>query len=301
MSNYLNFIYINLAFIIQIFIIVFLNYKVYVNNNWSTLKNSPMYWIFSDDIKKEFYDNVTNITTNLMGYLLQPLNYMTSSLTEIGSKFNISINSIRNIVSEIRTFVSNIIQSVMGVFLNMVIEFEKMVISIKDIVGKMVGVVMTIMYILDGSIKTMQSAVNGPFGQITSVFSACFHPETIVKLKNGKSYPMKFLPLGSELINGSKVYAIMKIANVNLEAFYKVNDYDQLHNPNPVYVTGNHFIFDKKNNKWTKVKNFYDAVIQREYVIPTLYCLITSDNKIPIGNHLFWDWEDDILTKYYNL
>lgn len=69
------------------------------------------------------------------------------------------------------------------------------------------------MYILDGSIKTMQSAWNGPAGQLVKALGACFHPDTKIKLKNGNIVCMKDLNLGDVLENGSIVNVTMKLDN----------------------------------------------------------------------------------------
>ena len=33
------------------------------------------------------------------------------------------------------------------------------------------------------------------------------------------------------------------------------------------------------------------------YINNTIPCIITTNRRIPIGKHIFWDWEDDELTK----
>ena len=68
-------------------------------------------------------------------------------------------------------------------------------------------------------------------------------------------------------------------------------------NGDDIFVTGDHFIYDKDTNKFIKVKDYANATIQPDYVADWVSCLITSNQKIPIGTHIFWDWEDDELTK----
>ena len=41
------------------------------------------------------------------------------------------------------------------------------------------------MYVMDGSIKTMNSTWNGPPGQLVRALGKCFHPYTNIKLENG--------------------------------------------------------------------------------------------------------------------
>lgn len=95
--------------------------------------------------------------------------------------------------------------------------------------------------------------------------------------------PMKDLKLGDILINGSVVKATMQIRNES-DPYYKL--------PGDIYVTGSHYIehcdsfVHVSKLKHAKLTGRIDAVV---------YCLITSDHKIPVGEFMFWDWEDNYL------
>jgi len=297
-TNYANFIYVNLGFIAQIAVMMYFKSIIEIKENWPVYRCNPPYWIFSDNITEDFTYCVQNTQMNMMGYLLEPLNYMVSSLASIGGGFNDAINNVRVMFSSIRDFVSNIIQNVFGVFLNITVELQKTTISIKDMVGKLIGVVVTIMYILDGSIKTMNSAWAGPPGQIVKALGSCFHPETKVRLKNGDIYSMKDLPLGAELEDGGKVFSVMKIANLNNNSLYKIPGGI---NGEYIYVTGEHCLFDKETKQWDFVKNCAYALKQETVSSDWFSCLITTNRQIQIGEQLFWDWEDDDLIEQLKL
>jgi hypothetical protein len=291
MNNYLNLIYVNLGFIAQITVMMFFKSALEIKENWPIYRCNPPYWVFSENISEDFTYCVQNTQMNMMGYLLQPLNYMVSSLTSIGGAFGDAINNIRVMFSSIRTFVSDIIQNVFGVFLNMIVEFQKIIISIKDMVGKLIGIVVTIMYVLDGSIKTMNSAWSGPPGQLVRAIGSCFDPKTKITLEDGKEYEMQNIPLGSVLKGGGKVFAVLKVDNTKKEPLYKIKGKYQ-----DIFVTGEHFISDKLTKKWIQVKDYKNAMIQPNMILEHFSCLITTNGRIPIDNELFWDWEDDALT-----
>lgn len=293
MNNYLNLLYVNLGFLAQITIMMYFKSVLEIKENWPIYRCNPSYWIFSDNISEDFTYCVQNTQMNMMGYLLQPLNYMISALTDIAGGFSESINNTRGMFSSIRNFISEIIENVFGVFLNLIIEFQKIIISIKDMVGKLIGIVMTIMYVLDGSIKTMESAWAGPSGQLVKAIGSCFHPKTMIQLANGEKYTMENIPLGSELLDGGKVFAVLKIDNPKKEPLYKIKGLEQ-----DIFVTGEHFIFDTTNNKWIQVKHYEKAEIQPEVVLDSFSCLITTNRRIPVDDFIFWDWEDDELTKF---
>jgi hypothetical protein len=292
MNNYLNLIYVNLGFLAQITVMMYFKSVLEIRENWPLYRCNPPYWVFSENISEDFTYCVQNTQMNMMGYLLQPLNYMVSSLTSIGGQFNESINKIRLMFSSIRGFVSDIIQNVFGVFLNLIVEFQKIIISIKDMVGKMIGIVVTIMYVLDGSIKTMNSAWSGPPGQLVRAIGSCFHPYTEITLSNGQHCKMENAPLGAELQDGGKIFAVLKIDNPKKEPLYKIKGKEQ-----DIYVTGEHFVLDKTNdNKWVQVKDYKYAEIQPDFIPEYFSCLITTNRRIKIDDEIFWDWEDDELT-----
>jgi hypothetical protein len=289
MNNYLNLIYVNLGFLSQIIVMMYFRSVLEIRQNWPIYRCNPPYWFFSENISEDFTYCVQNTQMNMMGFLLQPLNFMVQSLTSIGGQFGDSIDNIRRVFNSIRGFVSEIIENVFAVFLNLIIHMNKIFISIKDSVGKMIGITVSIMYVLDGSIKTMNSAWAGPSGQLVRAIGSCFHPDTMITLANGERIKMEEAPLGAELEGGGKIFAVLKVDNAKKEALYKIKSESQ-----DIYVTGEHFIFD--NNKWIQVKDYKNAEIQNNFVIDYFSCLITTNRRIKIDNILFWDWEDDELT-----
>ena len=289
MNNYLNLIYVNLGFLSQIIVMMYFRSVLEIRQNWPIYRCNPPYWFFSENISEDFTYCVQNTQMNMMGFLLQPLNFMVQSLTSIGGQFGDSIDNIRRVFNSIRGFVSEIIENVFAVFLNLIIHMNKIFISIKDSVGKMIGITVSIMYVLDGSIKTMNSAWAGPSGQLVRAIGSCFHPDTMITLANGERVKMEEAPLGAELDGGGKIFAVLKVDNAKKEALYKIKSESQ-----DIYVTGEHFIFD--NNKWIQVKDYKYAEIQNNFILDYFSCLITTNRRIKIDNILFWDWEDDELT-----
>jgi hypothetical protein len=292
LNNYLVFIMINLAFIGQIIAMVYFRAADDVKNNWPTYRCNPPYWVFSEDISTDFNYCIQQTQTNTMSYLLQPMNFLISNLTEVSGGLVDSLNNMRKMIANIRSFTSSIIQNIFGVFSNLIIEFQKILIAIRDMVGKIIGILMVIMYVMDGSIKTMRSMWNGPPGDLVRSIGSCFHPETKIRTKTGEIYAMKDLPLGIELEDGGKVFSVLKVDNPNKDLLYKI-----LNDDDAIYVTGEHFILDPETNKFIQVKDYKGAELQTEVYSSWFSCIITTNRRIPIGKHIFWDWEDDELTK----
>ena len=111
----------------------------------------------------------------------------------------------------------------------------------------------------------------------------CFSPETPVTLSNGEIRCMKDLELGDVLVNGSIVNATMQIRN-DSDPYYKL--------PGEILVTGSHYV--KDGDTFKQVKNV-EKVERTDIVDKIVYCLVTSDHKIPVGDYVFWDWEDNLV------
>ena len=122
----------------------------------------------------------------------------------------------------------------------------------------------------------------------------CFSPETPIQLRNGKMVLIKNLKLGDTLINGSVVDAVMKIKNYN-DPYYKIYSPEL---KKDIYVTGKHYVRD--GVKYVQVKNLPNAKPTNK-VDDVVSCLVTSDHKIPVGNMVFWDWEDNLIPTKTNV
>lgn len=288
-KNWVNFLYVNIAFAIYIAGVFYYSQISEIKANWPLYRCNPMYMFLADDIEQNFTYCIQTMQTNFMGYLLAPLTYITGTLGTQMSGFMDSIQNIRAMFNKIRTFFSSIIDSVFGVFLNLVIEFQRITISIKDLIGKTIGIMVSLMYVMDGSVKTMNSTWNGPPGQLVRSLGKCFHPFTKIKLNNGTIKCMKDIDLGDTLEDGSVVESVLKIDNKkNPICFYEIPNGVNGEN---ILVTGSHLVFDKITNEFIKVEN-YRIARATNIKYDWFSCLITNTHTIPIGKELFWDWED---------
>ena len=292
-KNWGNFIYINLAFAIYLSGVFYYSQMADIKANWPLYRCNPMYMPLADNMEENFTYCIQSMQSNFMGYLLEPLTFVTNSLgTTIGNAVN-EINDVRKMFSKIRTMFSSVIQSVFGVFLNLVIEFQRIIISMKDLMGKTIGIMVSLMYVMDGSVKTMNSTWNGPPGQMVRALGKCFYPKTLIKLKNGDTKQMKDINLGDILEDGSIVETTMQIDNkINPEPLYLIKRAGV--NETHIYVTGSHLIYDKTSKEFIQVKD-YDGATITDKKTEWFSCLITNTHKIKIGNETFWDWEDHFV------
>jgi hypothetical protein len=274
-----------------------------LKNNWSTERCYPRnilyYPMVSDNMTQDAVYCLQNIMKNSMGEFLQPLTYVFSNLTNLGGNLSTQLQSARGMVDYIRNSVTSIIQRVFGVFLNMIIEFQVIVVKMKDMMAKIVGIFIGLLYTLDGTVMLVESGWNGVPGQMVRALGSiklggCFHKNTKLKLKDGSIKRIVDIHLNDVLINGSKVVATMQIANAHKENYYSlpggVND-------EPILVTGTHYVYDPVLKAFQIVENVVGSS-KTTLVDDVFYCLITDNNLIQIGRHTFWDWEDFKINRW---
>jgi hypothetical protein len=59
-----------------------------------------------------------------------------------------------------------LVKNIFGVFSNILIGLQKIIIALRDMINKLVAIFATLMFILQGSLYTMQSMWGGVFGQM---------------------------------------------------------------------------------------------------------------------------------------
>ena len=140
-----------------------------VKANWPLYKCSTNYMMFASffgyDTATNFQQCIQTMQAGYMDILMEPVNYLMSTANYIISGLSSSLNDIRSFINNFRNNLLSSIQNIFGVFINMLTQIQVMVINMKDMMSKTVGIMATLMYTLDTSMKTMQSTWNGPIGE----------------------------------------------------------------------------------------------------------------------------------------
>jgi hypothetical protein len=269
-----------------------------IKENWPEYRCNPMYMPLASQFGFDPVENFTycigSMQSNSMGFFMQPLHYLVSTMGSIGGDINESMNMVRHVVSYIRGSVGNIVGDIFGVFMNIIIQIQTMVIKIKDLAMKIVGVVTACIYIMGTSMKLGTSIWKGPIGGILRTI--CFKEDTFIKKEDGNLVKIKDLELGDTLENGAKVLGTLRLKGDEDNPYYKIwSKKLQCF----IFVTGDHKILDKTDNTdlTDEFENYisvsdYISSIKTNIHDEILYCLITSNHRIPVGEYTFWDWED---------
>jgi len=280
------FSYITIGYVIQYGIIFYLTTLTSIKDNWLENRCNPMYMPFADDIQTNFIYCIQNVQSNLMPFLLEPIHFILSLLTDFGGGISNSVNSLRDWMNSFVGNATSIFVNIYGAFMGLIIAFQRIVLGIQDMINKLVGVVITLLYILQGTMDSMSSAWSGPPGQL--VRALCFHPQTQLRKYDDTYYPICECKKGDVLYDGSVINRVYMFRGCIDETLYEISPH--------INVTGNHFIYH--NEKWIMVKDIPDVCISNKKS-NVLYCLETSSQNIIIDDNVFWDWNDDHLVNGY--
>jgi len=283
-----------------------------IEKNWPLYRCNPTIMPFASyfghDPMENFTYCVQNMQMNYMSHILRPINFNVSIVGNLASSITNDIQSVREKFGDLTGNLTGMVSSIMGIFLNMMIELQKVFIKMKDSFAKMLGVMLTSIYIMETGIKSGESVMAGPIGK--TLRFVCFHPYTPVLIEK-QNYDYEEIPIKDVKI-GDKIPIMTDDANerdkkakdyVTVEGIVKVRgNVDDSENrmlavwskilDDAVYVTEHHKIFEQKMRKWVEIRDAkevhtYETNIEEE----ELYCLITNNGLIPVGEHLFADWE----------
>ena len=267
-----------------------------IKDDWPEYRCLPTYMPLAGYVGKDPVSNfsycVGNIQKDMMGFFLEPVQYVLAMAMDMIAFILERIQLIRVLVDKVRNMATGLFGNVYGMFVNVLVQFQKLIIKTKDTVMKLIGTITMFIYLIQGAMMTGQSLRDGPIGK--TLKTICFSENTPIKLKNGDIIKMKDIHLGDILENGTEVYGTLRLKGDKENSYYKIWS-EKLQEF--IFVTGEHKICpnDRINKKeldnYIDVKDF-DKSIKTEYWDETLYCLITENHQIPIGEYTFWDWED---------
>lgn len=286
-EDWYNFMFVNLAFILLFCANVYFIYIADIKKNWPLYRCNPMYMPLSDNITQDFTQCVQTIQTGYIGKLLEPVTKSISDISLLSNVLGKDIGSIFGSIMNLGNFLNTLVDSIKALFANLILEFVKLTFSIKDMIGKLIGVVVIIVNILDSLNKTAMSLWNGPPGKLVKGLGSCFHPDTRIRLRGGKIKPIKDLRIDDELAENCRVFAVLTVKNTEPLYVFKKGGVGG----DDIFVTGSHKVFE--NGSCVHVRDHWQARKQSAVTSETYTCLITTNNRIKIEGLVFWDWEDD--------
>ena len=188
--------------------------------------------------------------------------------------YAIAISSIYAGLSTIHTMLS-FIDLIMTIIIIILCILVVMMILLFFVLAPFLPLILTVLGVISGT------AFAGAVGGMAGTF--CFMEGTRVHAKNGP-IPIESIQIGDTLSTGANVLGIMKFHTLA----------DDLYSLHGVLVSGTHILYE--GDSPIHVEDHPSATKHIVHEPVPLYCLITSDRKIPIvssqGVSIFADWEE---------
>lgn len=291
--DWFNFIYVTVMYAVMVggLAVYIAIENIYLD--WPKYRCNPVYMPFSKNLSEDFTYCVQDMQLNYMGHILAPVWKLMTGLAALSVEVFSTLNQFRKIIAFIREYFLKVVTFIIGLCQNTIVAAQRLAIAMKDMVGKLLGVMMTLLYMLSSIMYGATAAWNGPPGGI--IRALCFHPHNEIELKDGRTVKMEEVRLGDVLKNGSEVTGMHKFKNVNDEPYYRISEAPHA---TPVLVTGEHFIYDDAKDKFIMVKD-HEKAVRTDYKTQEMVCLDTSDHKMSVGGFTFWDYHDDDLKYFY--
>lgn len=115
---------------------------------------------------------VQNILVSITGYILQPFNYLISSLTSVFNELEEDVNASRGAMATLRDKVKIIFQNVFNRLLNVVIPIQKIFIALVDTLNKTQGILTSALFTMFGSYLSLQSLLGAILELIVKILVA---------------------------------------------------------------------------------------------------------------------------------
>lgn len=251
----------------------------YLKQHWTEYRCNPIYMPMAGMVGDSIVSNFTKCTMkgfqDYAGYMTDPLmaefSIVNDTLSEIGG----AMNSMRTMMSSTRSGFLGIIGAVFGKIQNLVSQFQYIIVRMRTLLSRIVGTMLSFIYIFYAGMETGTSVMNGPIGKTVSFL--CFDPSTLVVLNSNKAVPMKYLKPGDTLYTGETVTSVYKVDAKDVDMYQLTG----------VTVSGNHKV--KFNDKFIKVcEHPYAKKVKNNFQY--LSCFNTDTHRIHLRGIEFLDF-----------
>tara|TARA_Y100000389_G_scaffold49369_1_gene45061 strand:+ start:561 stop:1145 length:585 start_codon:yes stop_codon:yes gene_type:complete len=141
----------------------------HIKNNWSLYRCNPLIipfaGLFGHDPQETFTYCAHNYNMNFMQYLMDPLKWMVGNIGNIGKDVSDTVGDIVNLGSSTNSGIFSVFTNIYGTATNVLAQFQIIVLGLKDTFSKIVGILITFLYLLKGIEYAVPSALLTPPGK----------------------------------------------------------------------------------------------------------------------------------------
>ena len=252
-----------------------------LKKNWVEYRCNPVYMPMAGLVGDNIVSNFTKCTlksfSDYTGFVMDPIMGEFAVVNETLGEVTTTLSSMRSMFSGVRGGFLGVVGSVFGKIQNLMSQTQYIIIRMRTLLGRVVGVMFSFIYIFYGGMQSGQSLVNGPVGSAMSFL--CFDENTKVPTFRGL-VAMKDIQIGDRLSgNLSLVTSTYKLDGTGI----------QMYDLSGILVTGSHKV--KYKGKYIRVDKHPNAKKYNKQC-RKLVCLNTSNGKISLHNYEFLDFDE---------
>lgn len=286
---------------IIILVIGLSGYTVYVNKQkinkqWPQYRCKPYILPFAGwavgpsgvSATSNFTNCMWSINKSFFDILISPFTDILKIITGILGSIVADIQNIRKMITYMRDNIEEIARDTQQKIWDSYERIAFLFKTILNIFEKLGQVFKNMFEMMLYTFYTLASLWNGPIGGVANFF--CFDEDTFINLNNNEKKKIKDIKVGDYLEDSNMVKAVLKFNAENID-MYRYNN---------IYVSGEHIV--KENEEWIKIKDISRAK-KVDYHKDFIYCLITENSQIKIGDKIFSDYiqikDQDISNNIY--
>jgi len=256
-----------------------------IRKNWADERCSPMIMpfasIFGYNTKENFDFCLGKVFNTHSMPMLGSMGTMFSHFTGLLTIILDSISSLRNTIASLGGGINVVFQEFTERISTFFFKLRVSAIHIKTLIGRMYAILFSVMYMGLSGITGMTTFTNTFLFSFLNTF--CFPKETEIEVLNKGRVPIKDIQIGDVLLpTNSRVTATFRFYSRG-QPMVKLG---------PVTVSTNHYV--EHEGKYIKAGDHPNAIDAGVWDSDEpLYCLNTSDNKIPVEYLTFLDYDED--------
>jgi hypothetical protein len=251
-----------------------------LKDNWPEYRCNPAYMplagMVGQDPFKNFNDCTMKSFQDYTGFVVDPIMSQFSTMTDAVSQIGGAMDDMRTMMAQTRNGFLGIVGTVFGKIQNLMSQFQYIIIRMRTLMARLVGIMMSFVYIFTTGSQTGASVLNGPIGKTMNFL--CFDEDTRMNTQSGKVVYMRDLKLGDLLPNNNKVTSIYSIDGANVPMYMLGS----------TKVSGDHKVW--YNDAFIPVAEHPEAVSTPGS--KKLVCINTQLRSFGIGNHIFMDFTE---------
>jgi len=255
-----------------------------IKKNWSEERCNPMIMPFASFFgynTKENFDFCMGKVFNAQSMpMLGSIGGMFTKFTVLLTIIFDSISSLRNTVASLGGGINVVFQDFTDRISNFFFRLRISAIHIKSLIGRMYAIMFSVMYMGLSGITGLTSFTNTFLFSFLNVF--CFPKDTQINVQGKGLTAIKDIKIGDVLLQTNSVVTATFCLYSKGQAMVKLG---------PVTVSTNHYVIYL--GKPIMAGDHPDAVKLGPWSSDEpLYCLNTSNNKIPVYNLIFLDYDE---------